>query len=81
MGFVEGDLSQIYDLGITKVFSTGTALAELTELKQRCKSDLAGTMEKIIKQLNHNPRLLTVLLRAAVFTVFSLCSGTHSVLQ
>lgn len=54
VGFIEGDLSQIYDLGITKVFSTGTDLtdkADMIELKKRCKTDLAVTMDEIIKRV------------------------------
>ena len=50
-GFMDGDLNQIYNLGITKAFSTSTAIKDLSKLKQSCKSDLAVTMEEIMKTL------------------------------
>jgi len=51
VGFMEDDFNEIYSLGVTKVFKTSTSLMSLDELKQRCKSDLAETMEKIMKEI------------------------------
>ena len=52
VGAVKGDISPIYDLGVSHVFQTDPGIYKTEEeLKRNCRKDLAGTMMRALLQI------------------------------
>ncbi len=54
VGFAEDDLDEIYDQGITRVFSCTNMIMPLEILKLRCRDDLSQTMNRVIAALKRD---------------------------